>query len=75
MNGVWRRGPGLELFTALTAQLGQVRCGREAEGAGQMLPGSGGSTREEQSEAGLACWLNVLFCAVALCASCTAQHP
>ena len=24
MNGVWRRGPGLELFKALTAQLGQV---------------------------------------------------
>ena len=24
MNGVWRRGPGLELFKALDKQLGQV---------------------------------------------------
>jgi 4-alpha-glucanotransferase len=24
MNGVWRVGPGLELFTALQAQLGEV---------------------------------------------------
>lgn len=24
MNGIWRQGPGLELFTALDKQLGQV---------------------------------------------------
>jgi len=24
MNGIWREGPGLELFKALDAQLGQV---------------------------------------------------